>query len=49
MVSEPSLQIIEDKIKIFLSINEDEMKEMLINFAGQENSKEEEVGQIRAV
>lgn len=48
-VSESSLQTIEDKIKIFLSINENEMKEMLINFAGQENSKEEEVGQIRAV
>lgn len=48
-VSESSLQLIEEKIKIFLSINENEMKEMLINFVGQENSKEEEIGQIRAV
>lgn len=48
-VTESSLQVIEDKIKIFLSINENEMKEMLINFVGQENSKEEELEQIRAV
>lgn len=48
-VSESSLQVIEEKLEIFLSISEDEMKEMLIKFAGQDKAAEKELEDIRAV
>ncbi|SOC37699.1 polysaccharide biosynthesis protein [Salinicoccus kekensis] len=47
-VSESSLQAIEEKIKVFMALNENEVKETLINFVGQEDNGEE-LEQIRAV
>jgi len=40
-VSESSLQVIEEKIKLFLALNDNEVKETLISFAGQENIENE--------
>ncbi len=47
-VSESSLPLIEEKIKLFLSINENEMKEMLINFVRRDKESGEEFDQARA-
>ncbi|CAM4206529.1 polysaccharide biosynthesis protein [Lacicoccus alkaliphilus] len=47
-VSESSLQVIEDNIKIFLTLNEKEVKETLINFVGREKN-EVEFGRKHAV
>ncbi|MCD2136469.1 polysaccharide biosynthesis protein [Salinicoccus halitifaciens] len=47
-VSESSLKVIEEKIKVFLAMNENEVKEMLINFVGREDTGKE-MEQKRAV
>src|SRR5699024_2048233 len=47
-VSESSLSVIEEKINLFLSINERELKELLINFVCQEKETEERLDQVRA-
>lgn len=47
-VSESSLQLLEDKIKLFLSINENELKDMLISFVSQGKEKGEGYEDIRA-
>ncbi|MFC3420007.1 polysaccharide biosynthesis protein [Salinicoccus hispanicus] len=47
-VSESSLSLIETQIKAFLSIDENEMKERIIQFVRQENMNPEELGQEHA-
>ena len=48
IVSESSLSVLEEKINLLLSINEQELKELLINFVSQEKETEERLGQVRA-
>ncbi len=47
-VSESSLPLIEAKINLFLSINEQELKELLIRFVSQEKDVDERLEQVRA-